>query len=41
MEEKKLLAMVEPLATFAVALAAVLVVRHLVLRWVRRRATSP
>ena len=41
MEEKKLLAMVEPLATFAVALAVVLVVRYLVLRWVRRRAASP
>jgi small-conductance mechanosensitive channel len=32
---------VEPLATFAVALAAVLLVRHLVLRWVRRRAVGP
>jgi len=40
-EEKKLLAIVEPLATFAIALLAVLVVRHLLLRWIRRRAAGP
>lgn len=39
-EEKRLLAILEPLATFGIALAAVLVVRHMLLRWVRRRAAS-
>jgi hypothetical protein len=39
-EEKRLLAILEPLATFGIALATVLVVRHVLLRWLRRRAAS-
>jgi len=37
-EQKKLLKWVEPLATFAVALAAVLLLRKLVVLWLKRRA---
>jgi small-conductance mechanosensitive channel len=40
MEQKKLLRWVEPLATFAVALAAVLLVRKLVVVWLKRRART-
>jgi len=40
-DEKKLLRWVEPLATFALALLAVLVVRRLVMGWLRRRARQP
>jgi len=36
--EKRLLRWVEPLATFAIALAAVLVVRRVIMGWLRRRA---
>jgi small-conductance mechanosensitive channel len=39
-EQKKLLRWVEPLATFAVALAAVLLLRKLVVIWLRRRARA-
>ena len=39
--ETKLLRWVEPLATFALALLAVLIVRRLVMGWLRRQARQP
>ena len=40
-DKTQLLQLVDPLVTFAIALAAVLVVRHILLRGLRRRAKGP
>lgn len=41
LDEKQLMQLIEPSAVFGIALAAMLLVRHLVLHWLKRRAATP
>ncbi len=41
LSERQLMQMVEPLVVFTIALVAVLIVRHLILRWMKKKAAAP